>query len=107
MLKGLFLAFMQPKKHPRTEYYVKNMESYSHLPRKTRKTLERLWEYDLSPEVIKRLKKRFPFNVMTDKEIESCVDEFKKFMAIMVVGRKKKRGVAMTSNVVYTRISEI
>ena len=100
MLEGLIKAFKGEIRTKQTEQYIKNFEAYSALPRKTRKTLGMLWGYELPPALIKKLKEKFPFNLMSDKEIVICVDEFKKFMAIMVIGRNKKMGVAMTSNVI-------
>ena len=92
------------KKEPSkfTLKYVSNLEAYSSLPRGTRKTLEKLWEYEFLSALTTRLKEKYPFNVMSDKEIELCLDEFKKFMGIMIIGKKKKQGVAMTSNVIDT-----
>ena len=90
------------KKEPSkfTLLYVSNLDAYSSLPRGTRKTLERLWKYEFPPALIKKLKEKYPFNVMSDKEIVFCIDEFKKFIAVMIIGKKKKQGVAMTSNVI-------
>ncbi len=91
---------MKPKTSESTKFYVTKMEEYMQLPGSTIRTLERLWKYNFPEEVIKRLKKNFPFNSMTYKDVGICVDEFKKFIAIMVIGKKEKKGVAMTSNVI-------
>ena len=90
------------KKEPSkfTLLYVSNLDAYSSLPRGTRKILEMLWEYEFPSGLTTRLKEKYPFSVMSDKEIVHCLDEFKKFMAVMVIGKKKKQGVAMTSNVI-------
>ena len=93
-------VFMKPKTSESTKFYVTNMDEYMHLPKSTIRTLERLWKYNVPEEIIKRLKKNFPFNSMTSKDVGICVDEFKKFIAIMVIGKKEKKGVAMTSNVI-------
>ena len=91
---------MKPKTSESTKFYVTNTEEYMRLPGSTIRTLERLWRYNFPEEIIKRLKKKFPFNSMTYKDVGICVDEFKKFIAIMVIGKKEKKGVAMTSNVI-------
>jgi len=93
-------VFMKPKISEPTKFYVVNMEEYMRLPGSTIRTLEKLWQYNLPEDIIKRLKKNFPFNSMTSKDVGICVDEFKKFIAIMVIGKKEKKGVAMTSNVI-------
>ena len=100
MLDGLFKSFNGKIKTKQTEKYVKNFDSYFSLSRGTRKTLKILWEYEFPSELTTRLKEKYPFSVMTDKEIAVCLDEFKKFMAVMIIGKKKKQGVAMTSNVI-------
>jgi len=91
---------MKPKTSESTKVYVTNMEEYIRLPGSTMRTLEKLWQYDFPEEIIKRLKKKFPFNSMSNKDVEICIDEFKKFIAIMLIGKKEKKGVTMTSNVI-------
>jgi hypothetical protein len=93
-------VFMKPKTSESTKFYVVNMEEYMRLPRSTISTLEKLWQYNIPEDIIKRLKKNFPFNSMTSKDVGICIDEFKKFIAIMMIGKKEKKGVAMTSNVI-------
>ena len=80
--------------------YIKNFEKYSLLPRSTRKTLEKLWQYNLPQPIIEKLRKKFPFNFMQHDEILICIDEFKKYMAIQVIGRSKNMPVSMTSNII-------
>ena len=79
------------KKEPSksTLRYVSNIDTYSSLPRGTKKTLEILWDYEFPPGLTTRLKEKYPFNVMTDKEITVCLDEFKKFMAVMEKRKSK------------------
>jgi hypothetical protein len=76
------------------------MEEYMRLPRSTISTLEKLWQYNIPEDITKRLKKNFPFNSMTSKDVGICIDEFKKFIAILMIGKNQKKGVAMTSNVI-------
>lgn len=92
-------VFMKPKPSETTKFYVTDMDEYLKLPSSTVKTLEKLWAYNMPEGVITRLKKHFPFNSMTSKDVGICIDEFKKFVAIMLIGKKDKKGVAMTSNV--------
>jgi hypothetical protein len=91
---------MKPKTSESTKFFVTNMDEYMKLPGSTIRTLEKLWTYNIPDDIVKRLKKGFPFNSMTSKEVGICVDEFKKFVAIMIIGKKEKKGVAMTSNVI-------
>ena len=93
-------VFMKPKPSESTKFYVTDIDEYLKLPASTIKVLEKLWQYNLPEGVITRLKQHFPFNSMTSKDVTICVDEFKKFIAILVIGKKKKQGVAMTSNVI-------
>jgi hypothetical protein len=91
---------MKPKIQDSTQKYVTNMEEYKRLPGSTLRTLEKLWGYEIPEDIIKRLKKSFPYSMMTNEEIQLCIDEFKKYMAIMVIGHSQGRGVAMTSPVI-------
>ena len=91
---------MKPKIRDSTQKYVTNMEEYKRLSGNTIRTLEKLWRYEIPEDIIKRLKKSFPYSMMTNEEIQLCIDEFKKYMAIMVIGYSQGRGVAMTSPVI-------
>jgi len=91
---------IKPKISVSTKSYVTNMEEYMRLSGSTLRTLEKLWVYEFPKEITRRLKKKFPFNSMSNREIGICIEEFKKFIAIMVIGKKEKKGVAMTSNVI-------
>ena len=91
---------MKPKISDLTKSHVKNIEEYMRLPASTLRILEKLWKYELPEDVVNRLKKKFPYSMMTNEEITLCVDEFKKYMAIMVMGHSKGRGVAMTSPII-------
>lgn len=93
-------VFMKPKTSESTKFYVTDMEEYMKLPGSTIRTLEKLWQYHLPEDIITRLKKNFPFSSMSSKDVGICIDEFKKFIAIMIIGKKQKKGVAMTSNVI-------
>lgn len=70
------------------------------IPRKARKALKRLDKYEIPSGVAERLKRKFPFNRMSDQEVKTCIDEFKKFIAILIIGRSKKKRVAMTSEII-------
>ena len=96
----LNLSHFFKKKPSKSGKYVSNVQAYSALPRGTRKTLEKLWEYKFPLALKTKLEKKYPFNAMSESEISVCLGEFKKFMAVMVIGKKKKQGVAMTSNVI-------
>jgi len=91
---------MKPKITDFTMHYIADVEEYKRLPGSTLRILEKLWVYEIPEDIIKRLKKNFPYNMMTNEEIQLCVDEFKKYMAIMVIGYSQGRGVAMTSPVI-------
>ncbi|NIS95364.1 MAG: hypothetical protein GTN97_05545 [Nitrosopumilaceae archaeon] len=93
-------VFLKPKPSDATKFYVTDIDEYMKLSGSTLKTLEKLWEYSLPESIVTRLKKHFPFNSMTSKDVGICIDEFKKFVAIMLIGKKEKKGVAMTSNVI-------
>ena len=70
------------------------------IPRKARKALKRLDKYEIPSGVAERLKRKFPFNRMSDQEVKTCVDEFKKLIAILVIARAKKKQVTMTSEII-------
>lgn len=93
-------TLMKPKISDSTQQYVTNMEEYKRLPSNTIRTLEKLWRYEMPEDIIKRLKKNFPYSLMTNEETYLCIDEFKKYMAIMVIGHSNGIGVAMTSPII-------
>ena len=93
-------TLMKPKISDSTQQYVTNMEEYKHLPNSTLRTLEKLWRYEMPEDIIKRLKKNFPYSLMTNEETYLCIDEFKKYMAIMLIVHSNGIGVAMTSPVI-------
>ncbi|MGH9922102.1 MAG: glycine-rich domain-containing protein [Nitrososphaerales archaeon] len=70
------------------------------IPRKARKALKRLDKYEIPSGVAERLKRKFPFSRMSDQEIKTCINEFKKFIAILAIARAKKKQVAMTSEII-------
>jgi len=96
----MMFTLIKPKISDSTKSYITNMEEYMRLSASTLRTLEKLWKYKVPEDIIKRLKKNFPYNMMTNEETNVCIDEFKKYMAIMVIGHSKGRGVAMTSPVI-------
>ena len=88
---SLCLIFLPKKQESKyAVLYVRNFDTYAALPKGTKRILERLWQYEFPKDVINRLKKKFPFNSMSSQEITICVDEFKKFMAVMVIGKNTK-----------------
>ncbi len=62
-------VFMKPKTSESTKFYVTDMDEYMKLPGSTIRILEKLWQYNLPEDVIKRLKKNFPFNSMKSKDV--------------------------------------
>jgi hypothetical protein len=72
----------------------------SNLSTKTIEALYRLEEYEIPSGVIERIKPKEPFNKMMDAEIKELVNEFKKFMAMMVINHKTGKRVEMVSELV-------
>ena len=63
-------------------------------------SLSKLEKYEIPSGVIERIKPEEPFNKMTDPQIKEIVDEFKKFMAIVVINHDTGKRVEMVSELV-------
>ena len=72
----------------------------SNLSTKTIEALYKLEGYEIPSGVIERIKPKEPFNKMTDAQIKEVVNEFKKFMAIVVINHKTGKRVEMVSELV-------
>jgi len=72
----------------------------SNLSTKTIEALYKLEEYEIPSGVIERIKPKEPFNKMMDVQIKEIVNEFKKFMAIVVINHKTGNRVEMVSDLV-------
>lgn len=77
-----------------------NSGPFIELPQKTKKALVRLEQYELPDYIRERLQKRFPFKFMAQNEIDDCIIEFKKYMAILVINYGNGRGIPMVSELV-------
>lgn len=67
---------------------------------KTIESLSKLQEYQIPSGVTERLKQGMVFNEMKDGQIREVVDEFKKFIAILVINHEKGTRVEMVSELV-------
>jgi len=67
---------------------------------KTIESLSKLQEYQIPSGVTERLKQGMLFNEMKDGQIKEVVDEFKKFVAILVINHGKDKRVEMVSELV-------
>ncbi len=79
---------------------VFSKERFKKLPRKTRKSIEALRKYDIPSGVRERLTKEYPFSRMSSDEIDACLIEFKKFVAVLLILREQKQRVAMVSEII-------
>lgn len=70
------------------------------LPPELRNTIYWLQNYKLPSGVIDRLKQKPSFQKMSDAEMEQCIVEFKKFVAILVINQDKTRRIEMISPVI-------
>lgn len=75
-------------------------DPFKKLPRETKRSLKKLQEYHISPGVTTRLRRKFPFDRMSNQEISICIAEFKKFVAVLIIGRAEKKKVAMTNEII-------
>jgi hypothetical protein len=72
----------------------------SNLSTKTIEALNKLERYEIPSGVIERIKPKEPFNEMTDAQIKEVVNEFKKFMAIVVINHNTEKRVEMVNELV-------
>lgn len=81
----------QDIKDPILKMVVKaRQQKESSFSKETRKRLEKLQKYQYPQEAIEKLKRRFPFNKMSDQDIQECIVEFKKFIALLLINRYEK-----------------
>jgi hypothetical protein len=80
--------------------FVISEQIISNLSAKTIESLHRLEKYEIPSGVIERIKPKDPFDKMTDAQIREIVNEFKKFMAIVVMNHKTDNRVEMVSELV-------
>ncbi len=66
----------------------------------TIQSLDKLQKYEIPSGVIERIKPKELFNKMTDAQIKDIVNEFKKFMAIVVINLETDKRVEMVSELV-------
>jgi len=76
------------------------LEDNCELSQETKVSLERLQDYELPDGVYERLKQKPPFNKMPEEEIRNCVEEFKKFISLLVINRDNNRRLEMISPVI-------
>jgi len=81
-------------------HLLSDADPFKKMSRKTKRSLKKLQEYQMNPAILVRLRRKFPFDQMSNHEINVCISEFKKFMAILAIGRTEKKKVAMTSEIV-------
>ena len=72
----------------------------SNLSTKTIEALNKLERYEIPSGVIERIKPKEPFNKMADAQIKEVVNEFKKFMAIVVINHNTEKRVEMVNELV-------
>jgi hypothetical protein len=75
-------------------------KTISTLSAKKIEALSKLECYEIPSGVIERIKPKDPFNKMTDAQIKEIVNEFKKFMAIVVINHDRDKKVEMVSDLV-------
>jgi hypothetical protein len=81
--------------------------------KKVLEKLEKLQNYSYPPAARVRLKEKFPFADMDDEDIELCITEFKRYVALRIINRYEKNNphknngptnanatVAMTSEII-------
>jgi len=80
------------------------------LPGNIKNKLKELERYQYPIHVVERLRQKFPFNKMDEYEINECIIEFKKYIALVIINRffssssptnqNNKTIVAMTNNII-------
>jgi len=73
---------------------------FAGLTVKTTDSLSHLEKYQIPYGVIERLRQKEPFNKMTEIQIKELVDEFKKFVAIVIINYEKGKKIEMVSELV-------
>ncbi|HSA74089.1 MAG TPA: hypothetical protein VLD84_09060 [Nitrososphaeraceae archaeon] len=72
----------------------------SNLSDKTLRSLSKLDKYQIPSGLVERLKQKRPFDNMTDVQLKEILNEFKKYIAILVINNRKGAGVEMVSELV-------
>ncbi len=56
--------------------------------------------FQLPDGVLERLRRKFPFNKMSDQELEDCIHEFKKFIIVWLINREAEKTTGMVSKII-------
>jgi len=105
-----FFNYSKYKKEDPFYTLLKVNENGILLPGNIKNKLKELEKYQYPIHVIERLTQKFPFTKMSDDEINECIIEFKKYIALVIINRlsysstptnrNNKVIVAMTNNVI-------
>jgi hypothetical protein len=67
---------------------------------KTLESLSKLDKFQIPSGVVERLRQKKPFNDMTDGQLKEILDEFKKYIAILIINYRNGKKVEMVSELV-------
>lgn len=70
------------------------------LSAKTLESLSKLDKYQIASGVVERLRQKKIFNDMTDMQLKEILDEFKKYIAIVIINYPNGKKVEMVSELV-------
>jgi hypothetical protein len=75
--------------------------------RNARDKLQLLQRFVYPKDAVSRLRERFPFNLMDEEEISLCIDEFKKYIGLVILRRYEKNTYHSHSSLPVAMTSEI
>lgn len=67
---------------------------------KTLESLSKLDKYQIPLRVVDRLRQKKPFDYMTDDQIKEILDEYKRYIAILIINYRNGKRVEMVSEIV-------
>jgi hypothetical protein len=75
-------------------------QAFLKLSAKTLESLSKLDKYHIPSGVVERLRQKKPFNDMTELQLKEILDEFKKYIAILIINYRNGKKVEMVGELI-------
>jgi len=84
-----------------------HLEASNIVSKKTLEKLKQLQNYQYPIDAKFKLKEKFPFSDMDEEEINMCIDEFKKYISLVIIKRYDEKGYDKNNRSFVSMSSEI
>ena len=84
-----------------------NLEASNIGSKKTLEKLQKLQNYQYPIDAKLKLKEKFPFSERDEEEINICIDEFKKYIGLVIIKHHEEKGYHKNNHPFVSMSSEI